>query len=132
MDPESGAVSADYVARPLYWYPPVGVSPSGYPGTYAIPTPRTETKQNIPEGTVALSEGAAVFDKNGDRIGDVERIHTDPSTMKATHFVLSSGLLFKERKLIPIHWVTIFEEDRVHLGVGARFLDRLPPFQEAL
>jgi uncharacterized protein YrrD len=132
IDPQSGAMAVDYVARPYYWYPPVGVSPSGYPGPYMISAPRTETEQNIPEGTVALKEGAGVFDKNGDQVGNVERIYTDPSTLKATHFVLSSGLLFKERKLIPIHWVTIFEEDRVNLEVGAKFLERIPPFPEAI
>jgi uncharacterized protein YrrD len=128
--PGTGSLPSEYFARSYYWYPPIGHGTLGYPDVYGIPPARIETEQNIPEGTVAVKEGADVIDKNGDQVGDVERIYTDPRTKQATHFVLSSGLLLKERKLVPIHWVTKFEEDKVYLDVGAKFLERIPPFQE--
>jgi uncharacterized protein YrrD len=129
-DPERAAMVADYVAQPYYWYPPIGFGTTVTPAVGGGPVVRKETEQNIPENTVALKEGAGVLDKNGDQVGNVERIYTDSRTRNVTHFVISSGFLFKERKLIPVHWVTLFEEDKVHLSVGSRFLDRLPPFPE--
>jgi hypothetical protein len=121
-------VAADYAAQPYYWYPPLGYGPIASPAVAGGPAVRAEKERNIPEGTVALKEGAGVFDKNGDHVGNVERIFTDPLTQQATHFVISSGFLFKERKLVPIHWMRHFEEDKVYLDVGSKFLDRLPPY----
>lgn len=132
-DPERASMFADDLAHPYYWYPPIGGFGSiVYPAVGEGPVVRKETEQNIPENTVALKEGAGVLDKNGDQVGNVERIFTDTRTRHVTHFVISSGLLFKERKLIPVHWVTLFEEDKVHISVGSKFLDRLPPFQETV
>ncbi len=129
-EPETDTVSTDYMARPYYWYPPLGASPVPYAGIYAGPPLRIEREQNIPGGTVALKEGAMVYDKDGDQVGNVERLYTDPDTGKSSHFVLSSGFLFKDRKLIPTQWVKWMEEDKIHLGVGSRFLEDLPPFTE--
>jgi len=122
----------EYFARSYYWYPPVGFPMgAGFPGAYAaIPAADIETERNIPTGTVALKEGASVMDKNGDAVGSVERIVVDANTKKATHFVLASGRLIRERKLIPIHWVTTLAEDKLQLEVGSRFLDRLPVYEE--
>jgi uncharacterized protein YrrD len=66
-----------------------------------------------------------------EHVGDVERIFVDPDSNQATHFVISQGLLFKDRKLVPAHWVTSVEEDKVHLSVNSHLLERLPSYQEA-
>ena len=63
-------------------------------------------------------------------VGDVERILVDPDTNEVTHFVISQGLLFKDRKLVPIHWVNSVEEDNVYLVVSSTVLDRLPSYEE--
>lgn len=130
-DTEVDPVRSAYMARPYFWYPPVGGAPLGFPGDYGIPPARVEVEKNIPEGTVALKEGADVYDKDEQKVGKVERIIADPDARQTTHFVLSSGVLFQDHKLIPIHWVRAMEEDSVHLEVGSRFLNRLPPFPES-
>lgn len=112
-----------------YWYPPSGYI--GYPayglGYYGWPL--VETQQNIPENTVPLQEGSNVISSDDEHVGDVERLFVDPDSNRATHFLISQGLLFKERKLVPAHWVRSVEEDKVHLAVPSRLLERLPAYE---
>jgi sporulation protein YlmC with PRC-barrel domain len=115
-----------------YWYP--SHANIGYPGFglgyYAWP-PAGETRRNIPEDTIPLKEGTDVISSDGEHVGDVERLIIEPDSGRATHFVISQGLLFKDRKLVPAHWVRMVEEDQVHLVVSARLLERLPAYEEA-
>jgi sporulation protein YlmC with PRC-barrel domain len=67
---------------------------------------------------------------DGEHVGDVERIVIEPESGKATHFVISQGMLFKDRTLVPAHWVKSVEEDKLYLTVPARLLERLPAYQE--
>ncbi len=116
------------MAYPLYWYLPVGnwteYTPTGTPG-------RAETQQNIPENTVALKEGAKVFSLEGKHIGQVETIFTDSAKNRATYFLISQGLLLKERKAIPTSWIRRFEQDEVHLNVSAATLNNLHEYEQA-
>ena len=110
-----------------YRYPPV--YPGGWVSERAVARPYLEkTIENIPEGTVALKEGAIVKDIADETIGDVEQILTDTSTDRATHLVLSEGVIFKEKKLVPIDWVTTIREGEVHLAVGRKILENVPSF----
>lgn len=81
--------------------------------------------QNIPEGTVALKEGARVVTAEGKHVGNVERVVAEVPGDEATHLLVSSGLLAKERKLIPIQWVSAVSEDEVHLRVKLATLEEL-------
>jgi sporulation protein YlmC with PRC-barrel domain len=78
-----------------YWYPPVGVG--WWRGlvtpTYVEPEYVRTVEFNIPKGTVALEEGAAVITSDDKHIGNVEEILTDPQENRATHFVISTGTL---------------------------------------
>jgi uncharacterized protein YrrD len=89
-----------------------------------------ETDQNIPDDTVALKEGARVISDDDETVGSVERLLTDPRSNRVTHFVISQGLLMKERKMVPVDWVRLMEEDKVHLAVGKGVVDRLPEYRE--
>jgi len=113
-----------------YWYP--SQSNIGFPGIglghYAWPS--GETKRNIPEDTIPLKEGTNIVSSDGKQVGDVERIIVDPDSNKVTHFVISQGVLFKDRKLVPAHWVKSVEEDNVYLVVSSTILERLPSYQE--
>ena len=113
-----------------YWYPPSGyIGYPGYgPGFYGG-QPMVTTR-NIPEDTIPIREGTNVMGSDDEHVGDVERILVDSDSNQATHFVISQGLLFKDRKLVPVHWVTSVEEDQVHLSVNSRLLERLPSYQE--
>ena len=77
----------------------------------------TELERKIPEGTVALKEGAKVYTSDDKPIGNVDRVLADPSGDEATHLIISQGLLAKEKKLIPMRWVEMLGENTVHLGV---------------
>ena len=116
-----------YAPPTLYWYPPATI-PVGFPAYYRAPYP-VETERNIPEGTIALKDGANVFSADGKQIGNIERIFTGENT-QVNHFVISQGLFLKERKLIPANWITSVREDEVHLAVHADFLEKLPEYEE--
>lgn len=122
--------SSRYVPA-YYWYPPSGsIGYPGYgPGFYGgMPM---VTTRNIPEDTIPIREGTNVMSSDDEHVGDVERILIDADSNQATHFVISQGLLFKDRKLIPLHWVTSVKEDKVQLSVASQLLERLPAYEEA-
>ncbi|MFT3893937.1 MAG: PRC-barrel domain-containing protein [Anaerolineales bacterium] len=77
----------------------------------------TRIERNIPDGTVAMKEGATVVTSEGKSIGHVERILIDPTVDQITHLLVASGLLLKQAKLIPIAWVMSLGEDKIHLRV---------------
>jgi uncharacterized protein YrrD len=120
--PAAGAI----YAPSLYSYPPFGgVMP--YPAAIE-PAYITETEEHIPPGTVALKEGANVVSADGKHVGNVEQVLTDPQADRVTHFVISEGLLLKERKLVPMGWVSGMDEKEVRLAVGSWLLDELRPY----
>jgi uncharacterized protein YrrD len=137
LAPDDEDVQADTVGS-MYWVPPAGRSwwgaPGylGYPGTFGYPAPPfvRETERNIPEGTVALNQGAPVFSGEGEHVGDVEEVFTDPQGGRVTHILVSQGLLFEERKRVPTTWIKAFEDNEVYLAVGEEVLDRLPDYDE--
>ena len=114
----------------LYWNPPVDAW--GGPGRYAF-YPQSQyvrrTEKNIPDGMVALAEGAKVLTEDGEQVGIIESLLTDPRDERVTHLVISSGLLVKERKIIPSHWLNAVTEDEVDLSVDSRLLERLPEYR---
>jgi uncharacterized protein YrrD len=115
---------------PLVWYPPLGVT-GYYGGPIGTPEPFMErTEQNIPDNTVAIKDGANVYSADGKHVGDVERVFIDSQSERATHIVISQGLFFKERKLVPTAWLNIIGEDEVHLNVDSDFVDRLPAYHD--
>ena len=113
-----------------YWYP--AQSNIGFPGIglghYAWPN--GEKTRNIPEDTVPLKEGTNIMSADGKHVGDVERLLLEPDSNMVTHFIVSQGVLFKDRKLIPANWVKSVEEDNVYLVVSSEVLERLPTYEE--
>ena len=96
------------------------------------PEPMTRIEQNIPEGTVALKEGANVITAEGKHVGNVERILVDPSADEITHMLISKGLLLKEMKLIPMKWVRSLTEDKVQLWVEQNEVEELADASQAV
>ena len=121
----------EQASNSAYWYPPVdwgaaaGRYPAAfYPQAYYV----KKTEKNIPEGTIALAEGAKVISQDGDHVGNIETLITDSKEDRVTHVVVSSGLLVKERKVIPAHWLDTVSDDEVHLAVESRVLEHLPEY----
>lgn len=119
-------------APSTYWYPPIGPSWGGYYGGRYGYTPAPyirQTEQNIPEGTVALKEGAEVISADDERVGTVEQILTNADLNRATHLLISEGWLFPEKRTIPVDWIREVAEDTIWLAVTARELERVPAYQ---
>jgi uncharacterized protein YrrD len=115
----------------VYWYPNAGFTAWGVPAAVNPPVPEylVETSRNIPEGTVALKKGAQVLSSDDERVGNVEEVLTEPETDRATHIVISEGLLLKDKKLVPVHWITSVLEDRVLLGVHSGVIENLSKYE---
>jgi len=123
-------------ATSLYLYPPVGAAWWGYDPylgadpVYAYGTDAVaRVEKNIPEGTVAVREGASVTSSDGEHVGEVMELFSDEATNRVTHLLISHGLLFKNRKLIPSNWIKIAGEDEVMLNVTTSVVDGLPDYQ---
>ena len=87
-----------------------------------------KTELNIPEGTIALEEGAKVISTEGEKVGEIERVYVDEEEQRVTHLLISQGLVSKSRKLIPSMWVQSVSEDVVRLSVGEQFIETLPQY----
>ena len=120
-------------AAPFYLYEPMGSS-MFYPdlaAAYANEKPYgAETQKNIPEDSIALREGARVITADGQDVGSVKRIFTQPENDRATQLLISNGVIFKEQKMIPVGWIEDIQEDEIHLNVSTAMLKGLPEFQE--
>jgi len=114
----------------VYYYPPLHLSWWAMGGRIWYPKPKfVKAEKVIPEGTIALEEGAKVISKDGEHLGNIERVIVEPSENRATHIVISEGLFSKERKLIPSLWIREVDEDEVHLSVWSDLFDQLPVYE---
>lgn len=129
VPPEEEANAA--LAAPLYWYPPIGSAMWGYPPVSGYPPELAVAgHKQIPEGTVALHEGARVVSLDGRHVGDIERVITEAVTNRATHFVLTKGLFFPEKKLLPMAWVKSVDDEQVQLNVETAILEQVRPYHD--
>lgn len=114
----------------LYWLPPL--SGLGYPSFYPYPPPYATstptTKQNIPENSIVLEEGTEVYSGNSELLGHVERLLTDSSSGRTTHFVLAAGLMPTGKRLVPMNWVKHMSEGKLYMSVGKSMIERLPEY----
>jgi len=115
------------VSEPLVNPTPLGYSPLTASAEEPPPGPRliAQTEQNIPAGTIALKEGAKIITAEGKEVGHLERVFTDATAHRATHLVIAQGLFAPKRRLIPITWANIVDENEVHLAVKESTLDWL-------
>jgi sporulation protein YlmC with PRC-barrel domain len=114
-------VSTEFTTATLY----------GYALAAPIPPDETEEKyvtkkeQNIPEGAVAMKQGAKIISAEGEHVGDLERVLAETPTEHITHLLISSGIVTKEKKLIPITWVKEIGENEVQLRVTKNSVEEL-------
>lgn len=119
--------------HPLYAYPSVGATSTWGTAWYYNPGFDSQsakvTRRNIPEDAIALREGAEVYSRDGEHIGDIESVITTDDSNHITHFVISRGLFVENQKLIPVFWVSRTEENKVYLGIRADILNELPDYE---
>lgn len=113
-------------AMPLFYYPPAGTPWFDEP-TFPEDPVALGKEMNAPGGTITLEEGTTVKSSDGEVVGDVEQIFT--SGKDITHVVLSKGLFFKEKKLVPIRWIKVMGEDEIRLAVDNETVQSAPPYQ---
>ncbi|MEP7290281.1 MAG: PRC-barrel domain-containing protein [Chloroflexota bacterium] len=136
-DVENRAGVTEKYVEPLYSYPPLGTAWWGFAGNGGIPAVPVEpesvekVRQNIPEGTIAIKEGARVLSSDGSHVGNVQEVFIDPTTHHATHFIISKGVFFKAQKLIPTNWIKLPSEDEVILSVPTRTVENVPDYAHA-
>src|SRR5215211_977783 len=114
-----------------YWYPPVNFQlqmPRAGLVSEAVPDHVVQTETSIPEGRVAISEGAEVLSADDKHIGNVEQVITNSESNTVTHFVIGKGILLKEHKLVPAFWVSSMDGDKLRLSVESSLFDRLPDY----
>ena len=114
-----------------YWYPSVNFQmelPRRGLISDVVPDQVAETETSIPEGRIAISEGAEVLSADDQHIGNVEQVIADSESNTVTHFVVGKGFLLKEHKLVPAFWVTNMDGDKLRLSVAARQFERLPDY----
>jgi len=124
VDTEEGVEhdSTGVIVQPMLYGSPVFGTPLQTPiGEEFV----TRVDQNIPEGTVALKEGAKVISADGEHVGDVERVFTGIPNEKITHILVSRGTFQKKTKLVPIDWVNTMTEEEVNLRVNKVSVDNL-------
>ncbi len=85
----------------------------------------TQIEKNIPDGAVAMKEGAKVISADGKHVGNVERVFTDIADEQITHLLVSAGTFTKKTKLVPIDWVKDVNEEEVNLRVYKVSVDEL-------
>ena len=98
-------------------------------GGYPLPPYVTHTVRFIPEGTVALKEGAKVVTSDDESIGKVESLLTEPSENRVTHMVVSQGFISEKKILIPSIWISMVMEDEIHLVVDSGLTESLPEYE---
>jgi uncharacterized protein YrrD len=115
-----------------FWYPPPMVDwwETGMYAPYPMPRYIPRTEQNIPDNTLALEEGAKVYSKDNQHIGEIEQVIANKGNHIATHILIGKGFLLKEHKLIPTPWIELVEEDKVYLKINADILDNIPEYQQ--
>lgn len=114
----------------VYWYPPVELYWGRLGGYSVFPESQfvQRTEKNIPDGAVGLMEGTKVIAADDETVGEIESMIANPKDKRITHIVVSSGLLLKEKRIIPVHWLATVRDDEVFLSVDSRFLERLPEY----
>jgi uncharacterized protein YrrD len=115
-----------------YWYPPVNFQlqlPRAGLISEAVPDQVLQTETSIPEGRIAISEGAEVLSADDKHIGNVEEVITARERNTVTHFVIGKGFLLREHKLVPAFWASSMDGDKLRLSVNAALFEHLPDYR---
>lgn len=116
-------------ARQLLWYHAVVKAPYLKSLPYRSdhkPLYYKKTHRNIPDDAVPLEEGADVRDAVGKHLGTIEDIYAEPETFTITHLLVTTGMIKKDRKFVPVNWIKDIVEEAVHLHINGRDFESLP------
>lgn len=123
-----GPAMAGNLPAMFRWYMPAGRGAPAGDMPYAKQLRQRENEPSIPEGSIPIETGAAVVTADAATAGSVKRIYTDPDSAEVSHFLVETGLVSKEHKLIPIDWVKSVSQEHIQLVISEASLDNLPEF----
>lgn len=95
----------------------------------ALPTFEEQHYVYLPDTERQRFRDAEIVTVDDKHVGKVERVITGERD-RASHFLISEGVVFKHKKLVPASWIEGVTEDHVQLAVGADVLENLPDYQE--
>jgi uncharacterized protein YrrD len=78
----------------------------------------TETRSNLREQDVVISEGTDVVGADGEKVGTVDEIVFD-SDGHINGFIVRSGFIFTRDVKVPIDWVAETGQDHIRLNVAS-------------
>ncbi|MEX1004515.1 MAG: PRC-barrel domain-containing protein [Acidimicrobiia bacterium] len=103
--------------RTYAWAYPLAPAP-GFPHYPMYPAERQyEIERNIPDDSAVIEPGAHVVTADGEDIGTIREVRTDHNGA-LSHVVVDPGWL-KDETLIPAHWISKVDHDKVQIGVGS-------------
>ena len=118
---DDGLRTYNYVSNYHWWS-------SGKALGYAAPRLVNQRLGNIPENSIALKEGAIVMAPNGEKLGYLERIISDPKSHEISHVVVSDGGINPTKRLAPIFWVSEISAKEIDLVVRQKHFEKLPEY----
>lgn len=110
-------LETNYIPPPPEWFAPAPFPPGGilWPAGYAAPALIASEQENVPAGSVTLSEGTEVACPDGG-IGVVDEVVSDPASQRVLGFIVRRGWLRTHGVFIPMEWVAEVKPDCVLLN----------------
>jgi uncharacterized protein YrrD len=78
----------------------------------------TETRSNLPEQDVIISEGTDVVGSDGEKVGTVDQVVFDRNG-RINGFIVRSGFIFTRDVKVPIDWVAETGQEHIRLNVAS-------------
>ena len=125
----------DYVLAPEGWGANRGRSAENVvflvPWLELAPRPHPAPSGQSPAaaGGRPLRAGQRVFCRDGE-VGKLDLVLIDPTTRRATHFVVRRGGPLGKDTVIPVEWASLMTRDEIFLDVGREELDKLPEYRD--
>jgi nucleotide-binding universal stress UspA family protein/sporulation protein YlmC with PRC-barrel domain len=89
----------------------------------SLPTPRPAPPADLTRP--AITEGMAVFDASGRKIGEVGALSIAPESGMPTRITVRRGLIFKQDTELPVEWVQAFGDEGIVLNVEKEHVEAL-------
>lgn len=77
-----------------------------------------------------FKEGTNIYTRDGDKVGEIERVVINPRTKKVSHLVIKKGFIFTEDKVVPVKYVDTANPDQIILRQEDLDVDSLPDFTD--
>ena len=116
-------------ARKFLWYQASVRMPGdqrrSYPSDADKPLFYLKKRRNLPDEKIPLKEGATVTDISGTDLGKIHDILAESDSFRVTHILVSTGLVRKKIKLIPVNWIKELFEESVRLYLTRETFENL-------